>query len=204
MFQICLDFWHAFAQDLYATETGRSAPRPGGYGNDDTFEPPVTSEGSPWPRGGRRPGPGGLAAGRPRKQLFQHGGLLSQARLVMISRMAKPEEVLVVEDENGEIVRETFKDTGAIVQHKTMRAARVSDVSNIADDTESIMLDKLAHTGDGTGGPGSQHPLWAVGSISGAMSEDEETRFSPTVINDLLGLCEVKRGKGDRLASLPI
>jgi exportin-1 len=57
VFQICLDFWHAFAQDLYATETGRSAPRPGGYGNDDTFEPPVTSE-----------GPGGVASrfgGRP-------------------------------------------------------------------------------------------------------------------------------------------
>ena len=36
----------------------------------------------------------------------------------MISRMAKPEEVLVVEDENGEIVRETFKDTEAIVRSR--------------------------------------------------------------------------------------
>lgn len=32
----------------------------------------------------------------------------------MVSRMAKPEEVLIVEDENGEIVRETMKDSDAI------------------------------------------------------------------------------------------
>jgi exportin-1 len=29
----------------------------------------------------------------------------------MICRMAKPEEVLIIEDENGNIVRETMKDT---------------------------------------------------------------------------------------------
>ena len=34
----------------------------------------------------------------------------------MISRMAKPEEVLVVESEDGEIVRETTKDTDALVR----------------------------------------------------------------------------------------
>ena len=35
---------------------------------------------------------------------------------MMISRMAKPEEVLVVESEDGEIVRETTKDTDALVR----------------------------------------------------------------------------------------
>jgi exportin-1 len=36
------------------------------------------------------------------------------------------------------------------------------------------------------------------GSISGAMSEDEEKRFLVTVIKDLLGLCEAKRGKDNK------
>jgi hypothetical protein len=36
----------------------------------------------------------------------------------MISRMAKPEEVLIVEDENGNIVRETMKDNDVLVQYK--------------------------------------------------------------------------------------
>lgn len=32
--------------------------------------------------------------------------------------MAKPEEVLIVEDENGNIVRETMKDNDVLVQYK--------------------------------------------------------------------------------------
>lgn len=39
---------------------------------------------------------------------------------------------------------------------------------------------------------------WAIGSISGAMVEDEEKRFLVTVIKDLLGLCEQKRGKDNK------
>lgn len=35
--------------------------------------------------------------------------------------MAKPEEVLVVENEQGEVVREFMKDTDAISMYKNMR-----------------------------------------------------------------------------------
>jgi exportin-1 len=44
-----------------------------------------------------------------------------QVRHVMISRMAKPEEVLVVENEQGEVVREFMKDTDSINLYKNMR-----------------------------------------------------------------------------------
>lgn len=39
---------------------------------------------------------------------------------------------------------------------------------------------------------------WAIGSISGAMPEDVEKRFLVTVIKELLGLCEMKRGKDNK------
>jgi exportin-1 len=39
---------------------------------------------------------------------------------------------------------------------------------------------------------------WAVGSISGAMTEETEKRFLVSVIKDLLGLCEIKRGKDNK------
>lgn len=39
----------------------------------------------------------------------------------MISRMAKPEEVLVVETDQGEVVREFLKDTDSINLYKNMR-----------------------------------------------------------------------------------
>lgn len=39
----------------------------------------------------------------------------------MVSRMAKPEEVLVVENDQGEVVREFMKDTDSINLYKNMR-----------------------------------------------------------------------------------
>ena len=51
-----------------------------------------------------------------RRQLY--AGPMSKLRMLMISRMAKPEEVLIVEDENGNLVRETMKDNAVLVQYK--------------------------------------------------------------------------------------
>ncbi len=74
----------------------------------------------------------------PRKTLYSR--VLSRVRRVMISKMAKPEEVLVVQDDNGEVVRETTKDTDAIAQYKTMRETLVYLTHLDYDDTEQIML----------------------------------------------------------------
>jgi exportin-1 len=61
-----------------------------------------------------------------RRQLY--AGSMSKLRMLMICRMAKPEEVLIVEDENGNIVRETLKDNDVLVQYKVinlyLRSAR--------------------------------------------------------------------------------
>lgn len=54
-----------------------------------------------------------------RRQLY--AGPMSKLRTLMICRMAKPEEVLIIEDENGNIVRETLKDNDVLVQYKVMR-----------------------------------------------------------------------------------
>ncbi|KAJ1457703.1 CRM1 C terminal-domain-containing protein [Pelagophyceae sp. CCMP2097] len=195
VFQICLDYWHALAQDLYVSETGGAGSASAQHAALDGDGPPPLATND----AGMRVA-GGTNANTGRKTLFQHGGLLSQVRLVMISRMAKPEEVLVVEDEHGEIVREMTKDTEAIAQYKTMRETLVYLTHLNYDDTESIMLDKLALQVDGTewSWANLNTLCWAIGSISGAMSEDEEKRFLVTVIKDLLGLCEVKRGKDNK------
>ncbi|KAH0978653.1 hypothetical protein GBA52_005830 [Prunus armeniaca] len=54
-----------------------------------------------------------------RRQIY--ASIMSKLRLLMICRMAKPEEVLIVEDENGNIVRETLKDNDVLVQYKENR-----------------------------------------------------------------------------------
>lgn len=61
-----------------------------------------------------------------RRQLY--AGPMSKLRMLMICRMAKPEEVLIVEDENGNIVRETMKDNDVLVQYKVINWQLTNDI----------------------------------------------------------------------------
>ncbi len=61
----------------------------------------------------------------------------------MISKMAKPEEVLVVENDQGEVVREFMKDTDSINIYKNMRETLVYLTHLDYADTENIMTTKL-------------------------------------------------------------
>lgn len=126
--------------------------------------------------------------------------ILSQLRYIMIGRMAKPEEVLVVENDQGEVVREFMKDTDSITLYKNMRETLVYLTHLDYADTERIMTSKLANqVNNSEWSWKSLNTLcWAIGSISGAMTEEDERRFLVTVIKDLLGLCERKRGKDNK------
>ena len=114
--------------------------------------------------------------------------------------MAKPEEVIVVEDENGNVVRETMKDTDVLARYKTMHETLVYLSHLDHEDTEQQMLDTLRFQMNGrTEGWGALNRLcWAIGSVSGSMAEEQENRFLVTVIRDLLNLCEVTRGKDNK------
>ncbi|KAI9277581.1 nuclear export factor CRM1 [Sporodiniella umbellata] len=126
--------------------------------------------------------------------------VLSQLRVVMIERMVKPEEVLVVENDEGEIVREFVKESDTIVLYKSMKQVLVYLTHLSVDDTETIMTIKLTRQMDGS--EWSWNNLnklcWAIGSISGAMDVETEKKFLVTVIKELLSLCEMKRGKDNK------
>jgi exportin-1 len=114
--------------------------------------------------------------------------------------MAKPEEVIVVINENNEPVRELVKDTDSLVLYKTMRETLVYLTHLDYRDTETKMIDKLQSQVNGSewSWKNLNTLCWAIGSISGAMAEEDERRFLVTVIRDLLGLCEQKRGKDNK------
>ena len=91
----------------------------------------------------------------------------------MISRMAKPEEVLVVEDDSGHAVKEVMKDGEAVERYHLMRQTVVYLANLDYDDTQSIMREKLTNIMNDT------HHLsfqalntlcWAVGSIAESQS----------------------------------
>jgi exportin-1 len=178
IFRICLESWHMLAEDLYKSEHPS-------HDTSSVLNLGHLSNGS---------------GNAPNSRKFLYSPIMNGVRQVMIANMAKPEEVLIVEDENGDIVRETTKDTDVIAQYKTMRDALVYLTHLSCEDTESIMLSKLTEQVDGTAWSWNNLNTlcWAIGSISGAMAEDEEKRFLVTVIKDLLGLCEQKRGKDNK------
>eukprot|EP01133_Synstelium_polycarpum_P003998 gene3998-4628_t len=141
-----------------------------------------------------------LLAAPPRLLLYK--SILSKVRVVLINRMAKPEEVIVVEDENGNIIRELTKDTDSLTLYESMRETLIFLTNLDAENTQSIMLEKLNLLVSGFEWSFAKINTlcWAIGSISGAQNKDQEKRFLVTVIKDLLELCQVKRGKDNKAA----
>ncbi|KIM28962.1 hypothetical protein M408DRAFT_329009 [Serendipita vermifera MAFF 305830] len=183
IFKICLEYWSKLVAELY--EEIQSLP---------IGEPALLM-------GLNLGGPGAnslLSGYELRKNLYTD--VLSNLRLVVIERMVKPEEVLIVENEEGEIVREVLKETETIVVYKQMRELLVYLTHLDVADTEAILTEKLQKQIDGS--EWSWNNLntlcWAIGSISGAMNEETEKRFLVTVIKELLGLVEMKRGKDNK------
>ncbi|XP_065832637.1 exportin-1-like [Oscarella lobularis] len=142
-----------------------------------------------------------LSTGSPgtmRRQLYMP--VLSKVRLVMVSRMAKPEEVLIVENDQGEVVREFMKDTDAINMYKSMRETLVYLTHLDYADTVKILKTKLENHLNGIERSWKHLNTlcWAIGSISGAMHEEDEKNFLVIVIKDLLTLCDRQQGKDNK------
>lgn len=95
IFKTCLEFWHHFAKEQYTTDTNYKTMASGQL-LGGAYNKIFGESSSP-----NRSGP-----------LADYAEVHSRLRNVLIDRMAKPEEVIIVEDDNGEIIREVTKDTG--------------------------------------------------------------------------------------------
>jgi len=114
--------------------------------------------------------------------------------------MAKPEEVLIVKNENGEVVRQCNKDTDSINLYKIMRETLVLLTQLDYADGERIMTNKLENLMNGSEWSWMKLNTlcWAIGSISGVMHEKNERRLLVKVLDGLLDLYEKKEGKYDK------
>jgi len=194
VFKGCVDYWHHLVLDLFSQENIE------GVG-------PTSLSTLNW----GAPAAGG--AGSLRKKMYEE--VLSLLRLLMMDKMAKPEEVLLVEDENGNVVREEMKDADVVALYKVMREALVYLTHLNTKDTWDKMLGHLetlhnerkeAQERALAGQPraeswGALNRLcWAIGSISGTMRPEEESKFLVMVIKNLLDLCEKVSGKDNKAA----
>ncbi|KXS22512.1 hypothetical protein M427DRAFT_130180 [Gonapodya prolifera JEL478] len=180
IFKICLVYWAKLSEELF---------------NEARITPPFHT-GIPLLNLGSSNGIN--PATQPRLSVYSD--LLSTLRSVMIERMVKPEEVLVVENDEGEIVREFVRESDTVQLYKDMKEVLVYLTHLDMEDMEGIMLKKLNKQVDGTewSWDNLNKLCWAIGSISGCMHEELEKRFLVQVIKELLGLTEAKRGKDNK------
>ncbi|WVZ12821.1 hypothetical protein V8G54_017351 [Vigna mungo] len=197
VFKVCLDYWNVLVAELFEPHHGLENPAATAASMIGLQVPGMVD------------GIGSQLLQR--RQLYT--GPMSKLRMLMICRMAKPEEVLIVEDENGNIVRETMKDNAVLVQYKIMRETLIYLSHLDHDDTEKQMLRKLSKqlSGEDWTWNNLNTLCWAIGSISGSMMEEQagfsnlgelapaqENRFLVMVIRDLLNLCEITKGKDNK------
>lgn len=191
LFKTCLDYWSLFVHGLFEEIQNLPASQ-----MSPLLQLSYSSQMRPAVNGA--PDPDALAK-FPLRQ-HKYAEILSKLRLVIIENMARPEEVLIVENEEGEIVREFVKESDTIQLYKSMREVLVYLTHLNVVDTEQIMNEKLARQIDES--EWSWHNIntlcWAIGSISGTMNEEMEKRFLVSVIKDLLSLTEIKRGKDNK------
>ncbi|KAK2956547.1 putative exportin 1B [Blattamonas nauphoetae] len=238
VFQICLDFWHFFAQDLYKNDI-QPAILPSTALNDVNtpikLNPAVTRQFvSPFaPRNSefsstkpqitgtkptlqvnfantpkRKSGILGKGASQqaseiatkiynntektPRIRMYSE--IIAQVRMILVSRMAKPEEILVSVNEAGDIVRQSNVDSDQIELYKQMRETLIY-ISHL---NPAAMKNSLLDTLNEQMNPASfnydilNSLCWAIGAISGTLSKEEESQFVIKVLHQLLQMVNTK------------
>lgn len=219
IFKICLEYWQGLTKREYnrsaAVKAGMvcalHAVRGGGVRAHASLQVLAlggssAKPGSPYaPMFAQVRGQSSRQRCRAPRQLTWLG--VRQLREIVIDRMAKPEEVLVVQDESGEVVRESITDTDQSTMYQLMRTVLVYLTHLDVEHTEGVMLRRLAAQSEYYAQcavpcaalhswPGNAHAhvsavsgqewaqgdeygrkrlnvlCWAIGSISGTMTED--------------------------------
>lgn len=173
LLKLCLEYWNVLVADLYLTQKTSMPPHMQQMG---AFGAPLAMP--------------------PRIKFYRD--IMSQLRLVIISQMVRPVEVLVTLDEVGE---EEERDENAMTEtlavYKTQRECLIYLTHLDPEDAQETMKAKLKRQVDLSewSHQNLNRLCWAIGSISGALTEQAERNFLVTVIRQLLNLVELQNGK---------
>ncbi|ELA47741.1 hypothetical protein VCUG_00823 [Vavraia culicis subsp. floridensis] len=135
------------------------------------------------------------------KVLLDKLPLTNKTFSVILSKMPRPIEVLIVENEDGEIVREKVEGTenlefGKMMAYKAWQFAHSN--SGYAKSHLLQILESLFSMEDEMNSNLLNRMCWTVGCIQGALSSEEEDPFYVDVLKDLLTLCENRHRKEDK------
>jgi exportin-1 len=113
----------------------------------------------------------------------------------MIENMVKPDDVLLIENEQGEISREFIKQSDTTALSKSMRQVFSLLTSLDPVSIHSMIHDKINQLQFLSANSWSWDELfrvcWAVGSVSGAISQHQENQFLESIVTtDLFQLLQ--------------
>lgn len=188
IFNICLEYWHGFAETLYHhSALSRQGSSLASSSSDPLLLVNSLSEEDEDEFGdSTREAP--TLHNTSRCQAYSE--ILGRVRGVLVSRMPKPEEVLIVEDEYGKIVREQTTDTVALGLYKSMRLVLIYLTHLDPEHTQNLIVERLKKVcAEERWTYDSLNTLcWSIGSVSGALNEQDEKHFLVTTIKALLRL----------------
>jgi len=126
--------------------------------------------------------------------------ILIDLLVLIIVRMAKPEEVLIREDNNGQIIKVTLRDTETFELHIKLKNILAKIAKKNPKIFKKVSLDKLAFQSKKKYWNRKilNSICWSVGATTGILGEEDEKNFIITIIKDLLYLCDTKQGKDNK------
>lgn len=129
--------------------------------------------------------------------------ILTEVKHIIFDFMAKPKEVLLTIDENGDVEEEYNIDTENIALYENMRETLIFLANSNTDEMINIVTQRLEQMQ----AAGRENAInfdqlnklcWALGSISGCMNIERENQFLCAVIKELLNLCEKSQTKNTK------
>ncbi|KAI5191445.1 exportin-1 [Nematocida minor] len=118
---------------------------------------------------------------------------------VLVAQMQRPEEVIIAENEDNEIVLEKLVDTECIQHHKEMNELLYNISAMTPGGLGPYFCSEISKL---RSGPWTRERLnkvsWAAGSIAGTSTVIAEKEFLTQAIQTLLSMCEEATEEGNR------
>ncbi|CAO3594483.1 unnamed protein product [Absidia cylindrospora] len=117
---------------------------------------------------------------------------LVNIRILILDRMVPPDEVLLVEDDDGEVTKEYTKEGNKSVTFKSMKHV-LSDFTRLdTQGTIKTIQERLVLLAKSENWPwvDLNKLCWAIGAISGTLNDDDENSFLMLILQELVRLLE--------------
>lgn len=109
-------------------------------------------------------------------------------RRILVARIERPVEILIVEAEDGSYEKEATKNSAHVDHYNTMRECLVLLTNINSDDTTQAILDKLEELHEEWSIDTLNCVCWSAGAITGALQPSDEKKFVIAILKVLLEL----------------